>query len=209
MKESEPPPPPHNDPPAPEDGSRGGSWLAIYFGRMRGGSPRTVTRRGLSVIIFAWCAAFLGIYLISIPSLLPSWPLSAKLFLIGSFGASAALLYAAPRSPFAQPRHLILWQLIAAFIGVSAYKLVGSHLGVASALAVATTIVIMQLTDAVHPPAGATALIAVLGPAKVHQLGYQFVLFPVLIGALMLLLVAVLVNNLSPDTDRHYPLTWW
>jgi CBS domain-containing membrane protein len=67
----------------------------------------------------------------------------------------------------------------------------------------------MQLLNALHPPAGATALIAVLGPAKVHQLGYLYILTPVLAGALILLVVAVLVNNLNRDEDCHYPLTWW
>ena len=98
-----------------------------------------------------------------------------------------------PRSLNLRP--LILGQLIAALTGVTAYKLLGSHIGLAASVAVATTIVFMQLTSVVHPPAGATALIAVLGPAQVHHLGYQFVLSPVLVGALILLVVAVIVNN--------------
>ena len=65
---------------------------------------------------------FAGIYLISLPELYPGWPLSSKLFLIGSFGASAALLYGAPHSPFAQPRHLVMGQLISATVGVTAFS---------------------------------------------------------------------------------------
>jgi CBS-domain-containing membrane protein len=191
-----------------EERRRPSAW-AVYFGRMRGSAPRPVTDRRLSVLAFAWCAGFVGIYLISLPSLYPGWPLSTKLFLIGSFGASAALLYGAPHSPFAQPRHLMLGQLIAALIGVTAYKLLSHHVGLAAAVAVATTIVVMQLTGAVHPPAGATALIAVLGPAQVHRLGYEYVLTPVLAGALILLVIAIIVNNLSSNEGRHYPQTWW
>jgi CBS-domain-containing membrane protein len=176
---------------------------------MRGSTPRVVTRHRISSAVWAWCAGFVGIYLISIPSLYPGWPLSTKLFLIGSFGASAALLYGAPHSPFAQPRPLIVGQLIAALIGVSAFKLLGSHVGLAAAVAVATTIALMQLTRALHPPAGATALIAVLGPAQVHHLGYEYVLTPVLLGALILLIIAVVVNNFSSNEDRHYPHVWW
>ena len=176
---------------------------------MRGAAPRATSHRSLAVILLSGCAAFAGIYLISLPELYPGWPLSTKLFLIGSFGASAALLYGAPHSPFAQPRHLVVGQIIAAAVGVTAFKLVGHHQGVAAGLAVAGTIMIMQLAGALHPPAGATALIAVLGPAQVHQLGYQFVLFPVLVGALVLLVVAVVVNNLPSDKECHYPLTWW
>ena len=183
--------------------------MGVYLRRMRGTAPRGGNRRPLSLILVSGCAAFAGIYLISLPELEPGWPLSTKLFLIGSFGASAALLYGAPHSPFAQPRHLVLGQVIAAAVGVTAFKLVGHHVGVAAGLAVAGTIMIMQLVQALHPPAGATALIAVLGPAQVHRLGYEFVLTPVLLGALILLVVAVVVNNLSPDKECHYPLTWW
>jgi CBS domain-containing membrane protein len=182
--------------------------FGTYLGRMRG-SRRLTSRPPPSAIAAAFCAAFIGIFLISIPSLWPDWPLSTKLFLVGSFGASAALLYAAPRSELAQPRNLLLGQLIAAVTGVTAYKLVGSHVGLASALAVACSIAIMQLTGALHPPAGATALIAVLGPAKVHHLGYEYILSPILVGAVILLVVALLVNNLSASESRHYPVTWW
>ncbi len=163
----------------------------------------------MSVVLLTWSAGFIGIFLISIPSLYPDLPVSTKLFLIGSFGASAALLYAAPLSDFAQPRNLMVGQLIAALVGVTAYKLLGTHVGLAAGVAVATAIAIMQLTHTVHPPAGATALIAVLGPASVHKLGYLFVLTPVLAGATILLLVALVMNNLSSDESHHYPVIWW
>jgi CBS-domain-containing membrane protein len=190
-------------------GQRRPSW-AVYVGRMRGGASRnTVGRVPALVVLLTWCAGFIGIFLISIPSLYPGLPASTKLFLIGSFGASATLLYAAPKSEFAQPRNLLIGQAIAAAVGVTAYKLVGGHVGVAAGLAVATTIGVMQITNSVHPPAGATALIAVLGPASVHKLGYLFILTPVLAGSFILLVVAILMNNLSPDENRRYPIRWW
>jgi CBS-domain-containing membrane protein len=66
----------------------------------------------------------------------------------------------------------------------------------------------MHLTRTVHPPGGATALIAVIGGPSVHQLGFLYVLAPVLLGALIMLLVALLVNNLSSSSARHYPRYW-
>ncbi|MGA8370076.1 MAG: HPP family protein [Acidimicrobiales bacterium] len=163
----------------------------------------------MSAVPLTFAATFIGIYLISIPALFPSWPLSTKLFLVGSFGASAVLLFAAPRAEFAQPRNAVAGQVIAATIGVTAYKLLSAHVGLAAALGVAVTVCVMQLTRTLHPPAGATALIAVLGPAQVHRLGYDYVLTPILIGILILILVALVVNNLSSDKNRHYPVTWW
>jgi CBS-domain-containing membrane protein len=185
------------------------SPLVVYFGRMRGTALRSVTRQRVSVVVLTWAAAAIGIFLISTPSLYPGLPLSTKLFLIGSFGASAALLYGAPHSEFAQPRNLVVGQLVSAVIGVTAFKLLGAHVGLAGALAVATSIAILQVFHSLHPPAGATALIAVLGPAQVHELGYEFVLTPVLVGSLILLVVALVVNNLSSHESRHYPTMWW
>lgn len=100
-------------------------------------------------------------------------------------------------------------QLIAATCGVTAFKLLGGDLGLAAGLAVGSATAIMLLTGSLHPPAGATALIAVLGPVKVHALGYEYLLSPVLLGVTILLISALLINNLSPDESRHYPLAWW
>ena len=65
----------------------------------------------------------------------------------------------------------------------------------------------MHATKTLHPPGGATALIAVISGAKVHNLGYLYALMPVGAGALIMLAVALLVNNLAPR--RRYPEFWW
>lgn len=186
-----------------------GRWLTTYINRMRGTPGAAVHPRVRpAIVVVAFVGCFAGIYLISIPTIV-NLPISTKIFLIGSFGASATLLFGAPHSPVAQPRSLVLGQIIAALSGVTAYKLFSHHIGVAAGLAVAATTAIMLLSGTVHPPAGATSLIAVLGPAKVHTLGYMYVVAPVLVGALILLVVALLVNNLLPDKQRHYPIAWW
>jgi CBS-domain-containing membrane protein len=74
-------------------------------------------------------------------------------------------------------------------------------------MAVATAIALMHLTRSLHPPGGATALIAVVGSQRIHDLGYLYVLAPVGIGVLILLFVALLVNNLCPN--RRYPEVWF
>ena len=191
------------------DATLGRSPLERYVARMRG-TPRASVQPKPSplTVLSASFGCFIGLYLIALPQV-DGLPFSTKVFLIGSFGASAVLLFGAPRAPLAQPRSLILGQLIAALCGVSAFKLVGGNVGLAAGLAVGSTIAIMLLTGSLHPPAGATALIAVLGPAKVHALGFEYVLAPVMIGALILLVLAVLINNLSPEESRQYPVSWW
>ena len=66
----------------------------------------------------------------------------------------------------------------------------------------------MHLTRTLHPPGGATALIAVIGGDGVHSLGYGYVFCPVLVGAVLMLLVGLIVNNISNDSGRHYPAYW-
>jgi|TARA_B110000211_G_scaffold14041_1_gene14660 CBS domain-containing membrane protein len=67
----------------------------------------------------------------------------------------------------------------------------------------------MHYTRTLHPPGGATALIAIIGTAEVHSNGYYFVISPVAIGTLILLAIALVVNNLSRDPLRHYPRYWF
>ncbi len=133
-----------------------------------------------------------------------------SLFLIGSFGASAVLIYGAPQVEYAQPRNLIGGHIISAFIGVTIYKYFPIYdVAILGAMAVSLAIVVMHFSKTLHPPGGATALIAVIGSAQVHSLGYQYVFTPVATGALIMLIVALVVNNLSSNPKRHYPVFWW
>ena len=126
-----------------------------------------------------------------------------NLFLIGSFGASSVLIYGVIESPLAQPRNLIGGHVISALVGVTIYKLLPDSLWLAASLAVAFSIVLMQITKTLHPPGGATALIAIIGSAHVKSLGYWYVFSPVLTGTVILLMVALIFNNIT--SHRSYP----
>lgn len=128
-----------------------------------------------------------------------------QLLVIGSFGASAVLLFAAPGAPFSQPRNLIGGHLVSAVVGVAAFVYVPDLPIVKEAAAVATAIAAMQLTRTVHPPGGATALIAVIGSDEIHAMGWGF-LMPVMMGAVALLLVALISNNLF--RYGSFPVRW-
>lgn len=132
---------------------------------------------------------------------------AARVLLIGSFAASSVLLYAAPKSPLAQPRNLLGGHVLSAIIGVSIRLALPDMAWLAGALAVATAIAVMHMTKTLHPPGGATAFIAVTGGARVEAQGYLFVLCPALAGALILLAVALVANALTPG--RRYPEYWW
>lgn len=158
----------------------------------------------ISEITWSWIGAFIGVAAVSYIhfNLISETDL---VMVIGSFGASAVLIYGAIDSPLAQPRNLIGGHVFSALIGVTCYKLFPSNLWIASAISVATAIAVMQVTDTVHPPGGATALIAVIGSTKIHDLGYLYAVLPVGLGAVIMLIVALIVNRLA---KRDYPLSW-
>lgn len=154
-------------------------------------------------VFWSWLGAFLGMALVSLVSRFVLEGLGLTL-VIGSFGASAVLIYAAIDSPLAQPRNLMGGHVLSAVVGVAAFQLFPEHVWLAAPLAVATAIAVMQLTDTLHPPGGATALIAVIGGPGIHKLGYAYAALPVATGAFCLLGVALVVNRLAPG--RVYPL---
>lgn len=122
-------------------------------------------------------------------------------WLVAPMGASAVLLFAVPASPLAQPRAILVGNLVSALIGITVANQLGNS-GLAAGLAVSLSIAAMFWLRCLHPPSGAVALCAVLGDATIHELGYGFALWPVGINSVLLLLVALLFNNF---TGRRYP----
>lgn len=181
------------------------SWLANYIAKMRGGK-RTPPRAPWHEILWSSLGSFLAIYAIYQIGHYHQLKLQDTLFLVGSFGASAVLLYGIPNSPYSQPRNLIGGHIISALIGVSSALVLHARPELAAATAVSLALGAMHLTRTIHPPGGATSLIAVIGSDSVHHLGYWYALSPIASGAALMLLVAVLVNNTSPY--RRYPQYW-
>jgi CBS-domain-containing membrane protein len=177
-----------------------------YFRKMRGTTRGSPPRVSGAEIIWSWIGAFLGIAAVAGVGHLFFAGTDLSL-MIGSFGATAVLLYGAVRSPLAQPRNLMGGHILSAIVGVACWKLFHQYPWLAEAMAVATAIALMHATRTLHPPGGATALIAVIGSAKIHSLGFWYVLMPATVGPLILLVVALLVNNIP--ASRRYPEIWF
>jgi len=175
-----------------------------YLKKMKG-STISPPRVSVLEIFWSWVGSFLGIAAVSYIHFNMFDGLDSVM-LIGSFGASAVLIYGAVKSPLAQPRNFIGGHLLSAAIGVTFYKLFPDQMWLASSLSVASAIAGMHATKTLHPPGGATALIAVIGSSKIHELGYLYILMPVGLGALLMLVVALLVNNIPKK--RSYPEFW-
>ncbi len=159
-------------------------------------SPVTHTERLVST-----AGGFLGIFGILVVSS-RFMQLDDALLIVASMGASAVLLFAVPHGPLAQPWPVFGGHLVSAAVGVTVARLVPDTL-LAAALAVSLAIGAMHYLRCIHPPGGATALSAVVSGPAVHAIGYQYILTPVMLNAVVILTVAVLFNY--PFAWRRYP----
>lgn len=123
-------------------------------------------------------------------------------FLVASVGAATVLVFAVPHSPLSQPWPVIGGHLISATVGVSC-QLIINDIVLASAMAVSLSIIFMYFLRCLHPPGGAAALGAVWAGPEVQTLGFEYVIFPVTINAILLVIIAMAINRIIPN--RNYP----
>lgn len=195
------------------------SWLLGY----RTEPPQRI--RNVLVWFWAFIGAFAGILVVEAAYMVPALKSEGTPIIIGSLvhflpyhpinstndtkGAAAILHFNTILSPLSQPRNAVISQLLASVLGVSITKLfnLSPHFSslrfVAGALSVGLTSVAMGITNCVHPPAGATALLAATSP-DIEKLGW-FLIPLVLLGVVLMLAVACIVNNIQ----RQFPLYWW
>ncbi|KAI1481098.1 hypothetical protein K445DRAFT_333784 [Daldinia sp. EC12] len=164
----------------------------------------------IAMVFWAFIGVFCSLTIIeAVGHAIPSFEEHGAPIIIGSFGAAAVLEFYAIESPLAQPRNAVLGQFFSSLIGVAIRKLFA--LGpmsnevtwVAGSLSCSCAVAFMALTGTVHPPAGATALLAVVDESVVH-LGW-FLLPVVLLGCVLMQCVALLLNNIQ----RRFPVYWW
>ena len=174
-------------------------WKSYWFklhGRWRSCSLSCpIDRPHHRHIFWSWFGSFLAIAITAYLSVKTNTPL-----IMAPFGATSVLIFGVPDSPLAQPRNLIGGNIVAAVVSLAILHLLGSNPWTMG-LAVATAIGMMQFTGTVHPPSGAVALVAMM-----TQPSWQFLLTPVLEGSIIMLLCAVVFNNLAEE--RAYPKHW-
>ncbi|KAM0195949.1 hypothetical protein ACHAPC_000439 [Botrytis cinerea] len=179
------------------------SWFLGYRSKPR-------SRTGSLVVWFwAFIGAFCGIAIVENIYRLPYFKERGTPLVIASLGAAAILEYNTIDSPLSQPRNAILGQLFASIIGVGITKLFELSRDfenlrwLAGALSVGVASAVMGLTNTIHPPAGATALLAATSP-EITEIGW-FLIPLVLLGSVLLVAIACLVNNIQ----RTFPIYWW
>ncbi len=123
--------------------------------------------------------------------------------IVASMGASAVLLFEVPHGALSQPWQLVGGHFFSVIFGVACAQNIPDPL-IAAPLAVGGAIGVMYYLRCLHPPGGATALSAVIGGASVQEMGFQYVLTPVMLNVAVMLLIALIWNNLFPW--RRYPV---
>ncbi len=121
--------------------------------------------------------------------------------LLGSFGASSMTVFGFPELPFSQPRNIIGGHFLSALSGLVFLTLAGPHWW-AAGLAVGVAIILMLLSRTAHPPAASNPVIIFL-----LQPGWDFLIFPALAGAVLLVAIAVIYINAT--RAANYPKYWW
>ena len=169
--------------------------MIAFLKKFKGDGAPLPPQPTTKAIALAWLGGFLAIAAVA----MLADSLSVMLML-GSFGASCVLIFGYPDVPFSQPRNVIVGHVISSLVGLIFLAAFGPHWW-AVALSVATAIALMMLTRTVHPPAGSNPVIIFLTlPA------WNFLLFPTLVGALVLVVIALVYNNAT--RDAKYPKYW-
>ena len=126
---------------------------------------------------------------------------SVGVWLMFSFGSSALILFVFHNSEFAQPKNIFFGHLISIIIGILINELIGISF-FSLGLSVGICVSVMMYLKIVHPPAAANPLIALFA-----DVSYDFILFPIITGSILLILVSFIINKFV--LRRNYPKKWF
>lgn len=177
------------------------------LGLCTNGDPDLTLSRKLDLksSVFGALGVFLGILSISVIEHHTGYEL-----IIASFGASAMIVFMFPTSVAAQPRSVVGGHIISGLVGVAtrqiAIRLDNVYPPVALSSAAGLSSLFMSVTHCGHPPGVATALVAYLESGVKTAEAFYYVVHPVATGICILLLIALVYNNVSPE--RRYPTFW-
>ena len=118
---------------------------------------------------------------------------------MGPLGASCILVFAAHNGPLSQPRQVIGGHILSTVTGLIIWSIFGKSLFIII-ISLVVVLILMSLTKTIHPPAAASALVAIN-----FETGWGY-LVPIVIGVSFIIVISLLYNNLF--SKRKYPKHW-
>lgn len=121
----------------------------------------------------------------------------AGIWLMFSFGATVFLVFVLYDLDTAQPKNVFFGHLIAIVVGIIFNEFIGMSF-ISLGLSVGVAIILMVYFKVMHPPAASNPLVALL-----MDLSYDFILFPVVAGTVVIILMSIFINKII--LKRNYP----
>ena len=126
---------------------------------------------------------------------------SAGVWLMFSFGATVFLVFVLYELETAQPKNIFFGHLISILIGIIFNETIGLSF-YSLGLSVGIAVMLMVYFKVMHPPAASNPLVALF-----MDLSFDFVLFPVVTGTILIILLSIFINKII--LKRNYPKKWF
>ena len=130
-----------------------------------------------------------------------SFETSTGFWLMFSFGSTTLIVLIFYESEFAQPSNIFFGHLLGIIIGILFNEFFGISF-ITLGLSVGTTVSLMMYLKKIHPPAAANPLIALFADVSLN-----YIVFPVLVGSVVIIILSILINKLL--LKRDYPKRWY
>ena len=130
-----------------------------------------------------------------------SFETSTGFWLMFSFGSTTLIVFIFYESEFAQPSNIFFGHLLGIVIGILFNEFFGISF-ITLGLSVGTTVSLMMYFKKIHPPAAANPLIALFADVSLN-----YIIFPVLVGSVVIIILSILINKLL--LKRDYPKRWY
>jgi len=114
---------------------------------------------------------------------------SFGVWIMFSFGSTALILFVFHDSEFAKAKNVFFGHLVSIAIGILFNQYMGLSF-ISLGLSVGLCVTVMMYFNIVHPPAAANPLIAIFA-----DVSYDFVLFPVAAGSIVLIILSSFINR--------------
>ncbi len=125
---------------------------------------------------------------------------SAGVWLMFSFGATVFLVFVLYNLETAQPKNIFFGHLVSIIVGIIFNETIGFSF-YSLGLSVGVAVALMVYLKVMHPPAASNPLVALS-----MDLSYDFILFPVISGTIVIILMSILINKVI--LKRNYPKKW-